>query len=288
MTSQLHRAVPPPRFGFAGPSADEPRAARLQSLWRWPNLAALLLTIPAFYMEEFGGRQADWAAWIYLAAAIVQSMALAHVAHHTHSAATHLRRNGLVLLLIAGLLLCTVLPPAADRHGVLALRLAVAFLSLAHMVWLMRGYFARGSVPHLLVVAVLVLLLCGVGFWWLEPRAATLEDGLWLAFTTAATVGYGDIVPTTLASKIFSVFVVLLGFGVLSLVTASIAAGWIESEERRIEREILHDLHQQLRAVRHDVAALREALQREPVRLQLQQPLEDQRVHGLERQVGDR
>ena len=215
-------------------------------------------------------------------------MALVLVAHITRSARAHLRRNGLVLPLIAGLLLCTVLPERADTPGVLALRLAVAFLTMAHMERLMRGYFARGSVPHLLMLALAVLVLCGVGFWWPEPRAATLEDGLWLAFTTAATVGYGNIVPTTLASKIFSVFVVLLGFGVLSLVTAAIAAGWIESEERRIEREILHDLHQQLKAVRHDVAALREALQREPMRLQLQQPLEDQRVHGLERQVGDR
>jgi voltage-gated potassium channel len=85
-----------------------------------------------------------------------------------------------------------------------------------------------------------------------------LGDGLWLAFTTAATVGYGDIVPSTPASKIFAVFVVLLGFAVLSLVTASIAAMWVESHERRIEREILHDLHAQVRALRQDIAELRD------------------------------
>ena len=128
------------------------------------------------------------------------------------------------------------------------------------MVWLMRRSFARGSVPHLLMLAAATLVLCGVGFWWLEPRALSLEDGMWLAFTTAATVGYGDIVPTTSASKIFSVFVVLLGFGVLSLVTAAIAASWVETDERRIEREILHDLHKQLRSVRSEMALLRAAL----------------------------
>jgi voltage-gated potassium channel len=65
---------------------------------------------------------------------------------------------------------------------------------------------------------------------------------------------------------------VLLGYGVLSLVTASIAAVWVESEERRIEREILLDLHGQLRALRGDVSALRTAVdasnagsEREPV-----------------------
>jgi voltage-gated potassium channel len=129
------------------------------------------------------------------------------------------------------------------------------------------AFFSRGSVLRMLGLALAVLALSGVGFWWLEPRAHTLGDGMWLAFTTAATVGYGDIVPTTAASKIFSVFVVLLGYGVLSLVTAAIAAMWVESDERRMEREILRDLHQQVRAVRDDLVTLRQemASKREPM-----------------------
>jgi voltage-gated potassium channel len=65
------------------------------------------------------------------------------------------------------------------------------------------------------------------------------------------------VVPTTPASKIFAVFVVLLGFGVLTLVTAAIATTWIETEERRIEREILHDLRRQIGTLHADLAALR-------------------------------
>ena len=212
-------------------------------------------------MHMLGGRQAGWAAVIYLVAALLQGLALVHVARATRSPLDHVLRNGLILLLIIGLLTCAVLlPGGADERGLLAVPLVVALLTLSHMVWLMRRSFARGSVPHLLMLAAATLVLCGVGFWWLEPRALSLEDGMWLAFTTAATVGYGDIVPTTSASKIFSVFVVLLGFGVLSLVTAAIAASWVETDERRIEREILHDLHKQLRSVRSEMALLRAAL----------------------------
>jgi voltage-gated potassium channel len=111
---------------------------------------------------------------------------------------------------------------------------------------------------YVMSAALGVLLLSGAGFWWLEPATPTLADGLWLAFTTAATVGYGDVVPTTLASKIFSVFVVLLGYGVLSVVTAAIASAWVESDERRMEREILHDLHREVAALRAEIAALRD------------------------------
>jgi voltage-gated potassium channel len=48
-----------------------------------------------------------------------------------------------------------------------------------------------------------------------------------------------------------------MGFAVLSLVTAAIAAMWVQTEERRIEHEMLRDLHGQLRLVREELAALR-------------------------------
>jgi voltage-gated potassium channel len=121
----------------------------------------------------------------------------------------------------------------------------------------------RVAVPALrrlavqLTVAAALLVFCGAVYWGIEPRTPTLGDGLWLAFTTAATVGYGDIVPSTFAGKLFSVFVVLIGFAVLSLVTASIAAIWVESSERVIEREILRDLHARIHGLSQEIAALR-------------------------------
>ena len=114
-----------------------------------------------------------------------------------------------------------------------------------------------GGLAYLLMLSLSVLAMCGAGFWWLEPSVHSFGDGLWLAFTTAATVGYGDIVPTTAAAKIFAVFVVLLGFGVLSTVTAAIAAAWVETEERRIEREILRDMRTELASLRRELSALR-------------------------------
>lgn len=108
-----------------------------------------------------------------------------------------------------------------------------------------------------LTLAAVLLCLFGVGFWWIEPTTPRLVDGLWLAFATASTIGYGDVVPTTLASRLLAVPVLLLGFAVLSMVTAAIAAIWVESQERRIEREILRDVHAQMRSLREEVAALR-------------------------------
>jgi voltage-gated potassium channel len=168
----------------------------------------------------------------------------------------HLRQNAFDAVLAASLLFSAIGPDGAWAGFSLGLRLVASLLTLLRLMWLLQPAVRRGSLAWLLILAVAVLGACGAGFWWLEPRAKTFGDGLWLAFTTAATVGYGDIVPTTPASKIFAVFVVLLGFAVLSLVTAAIAAMWVESQDRRIEHEILHDMHRQLRELRRELAAL--------------------------------
>ena len=52
----------------------------------------------------------------------------------------------------------------------------------------------------------------------------------------------------------------MLGFGVLSLVTAAIATRWIETEERIIEREVLHDVRHQVATLHQEIVALRQDL----------------------------
>lgn len=119
-----------------------------------------------------------------------------------------------------------------------------------------KRLITRRGLVYSLVLCLSILIFGGIGFWLLEPRVQTLHDGLWLAFTTAATVGYGDLVPTTPASRLFAVLVVLLGLAVLSLVTASLAAMFVETEERQVERDLMHAIS----ALRGEVHALHQEL----------------------------
>ena len=251
-----------PSWGLSVEPPEHGHAVRVQWLWRWPTLVALMATIPAFYLELLSAAPSHLAGTAYLVAAACVAAALLHVGRARGDLLEPLRANPVDVALVIALLLAAVAPPSSTTPWALGLRLGAAFAILLRMVWTLRHLITRGGLAYLLLIAIVVLGLCGVGFWWLEPRAHSFGDGLWLAFTTAATVGYGDIVPTTPASKVFSVFVVLLGFGVLSLVTAAIAANWVETEERRIEREILRDLHRQLKSVHAELAALRNELRR--------------------------
>lgn len=116
----------------------------------------------------------------------------------------------------------------------------------------------RQGLVYSLLLAVAILGLGGVGFWLIDPRIDNLGDGLWLAFTTAATVGYGDLIPHTPASRIFSVLVVLLGLAVLSLVTASLSAIFVEKEVEAEEHEIERTLLSELRVLREELHSLRQ------------------------------
>ena len=122
----------------------------------------------------------------------------------------------------------------------------------------------RRGLWYSLALCLVIMLFGGAGFWMLEPQVITLQDGLWLAFTTAATVGYGDMVPHTHAGRVFAALMVLLGLSVLSLVTASLAAIFVEQEvEDEVhteERKIEHELMREIRALREQVRALDQRL----------------------------
>ena len=248
-------------WGLSRPSALNGAAMRCEMRWRWPVLLALMATIPAFYIELLKDLPTPLAVAIYLLAAAMVVISLWRVARLLEHPRQYLRSNGLDLALVAGLLIAAALPPSIESGPSLAARLLVSMLTLLRMVWAVKSWVTRGGLAYLLLIALMVLGFCGVGFWALEPHAHSLGDGLWLAFTTAATVGYGDIVPTTPAAKIFAVFVVLLGYAVLSLVTAAIAAMWVETSERRLESDLLRDLHAELRSVHEELAEVKRHLQ---------------------------
>ena len=244
-------------------SAQRPPATSVvpSSAWRRIECITLIATIPAFYLAMLGSRRGIGVALYLTAFAVTAFNAWRAFEAETESARANRAQRHLHAFLAVGLLSSAALPQGATAD-LLILRLGTSALIVLRLGELMLPQAWQSGLPHLLGLGIGVLGLCGLGFWWLEPNAHTYGDGLWLAFTTAATVGYGDIVPSTPAAKIFAVFVVLMGFAVLSLVTASIAALWVQTEERRIEHEILRDLHREMRAIRSELADLRHAADR--------------------------
>ncbi len=259
-------------------------------------LIALIASVPAFY-DSMMPTPATWATWMY----VVSGFVVLGWAWSARRAARKTFRGGggvgsrsweqgddtltwgmrpaeerLDWFLGAALLANAVLPQSNESEPALIWRLVIAVLMLYRFIKISLPLLTQTGLARLLLLGAAVLGLCGIGFYWLDPGVKTVNEGLWLAFSTAATVGYGDVVPSSTASRVFSVFVVLLGYGVLSLVTASIAAMFVGTQERKVEREILRDMHAQLKTVHEEIAELREEL-RAARQAPSSEPNEDQR-----------
>jgi voltage-gated potassium channel len=64
-------------------------------------------------------------------------------------------------------------------------------------------------------------------------------DGIWWAVVTITTVGYGDTYPTSVGGRVIAIVVMLVGIGFLSVLTATIASGFVKTERGSETEEIL-------------------------------------------------
>lgn len=252
--------------GLSGVDAhDDPRAVRAWRWLHWMLFALSLLAIPAFYIELAVGPPV----FHIIGRALYSCMsagfagALAWMTYLSRKPKRFLLHNRFDVLILLGA--AASVAWGASPWSSLEWLLRIAFMGLVatRIVVSLGGFFSPNRLLLLLATGVALLAAAGAGFYWLEPNVHTYAEGVWLAFESSATVGYGDMAPTTPASRVFAAFVVLLGYGMLSLVFASIAATFVGHEERLLRREMHRDiksLHAEIVSLRRDVQNLRGAV----------------------------
>jgi voltage-gated potassium channel len=76
-----------------------------------------------------------------------------------------------------------------------------------------------------------------------DASITTFGDALWWTITTLSTVGYGDRFPVTLEGRLVAATLMVAGIALLGVVTASIAA-WFVENLRRTERQVSEDVEE--------------------------------------------
>jgi len=107
---------------------------------------------------------------------------------------------------------------------------------LGHAIWR-----ARAKIIVFLAIVLILVTVTGTVMYEIENEIAgdksqfkSIPDGIYWAIVTMTTVGFGDIVPTTVPGKFLSAFLILVGYSLIIVPTGFVTAEVIESRRRKI------------------------------------------------------
>ena len=247
--------------GLAGVAANERTVAR-----RWAGLFELPMILLAiwimieWYLREKGiysalfGRVTDWGVWLFF---VLETVTLSCLVENK---LRYLRSNWMNLLII-----CTGLPllwgGGTYAAALRALRVLLFLPLLLNTSATMRKVLVRNHLGTTLLIALAFTLMSGLLIAGIDPTIENVWQGIWWAWVTVATIGYGDIVPQSAAGKVFGAVVILFGVGFFSLLTASFSAYFISRGEIEIEEEEIEEIYR-LRDIERRIESMEQTMQR--------------------------
>ena len=141
------------------------------------------------------------------------------------------------------------------------LRVLLILPMLLNVSATIRKVLARNYLGTVLMVALAFTLISGLLMAGIDPAIENVWQGIWWAWVTVATVGYGDMVPESTAGRVFGAIVILFGVGFFSLLTASFSAYFVSRGEVEIEEEEIEEINK-LRDIEDRIAAMEKTLKR--------------------------
>ncbi|APS84073.1 hypothetical protein AVM71_13715 [Piscirickettsia salmonis] len=106
------------------------------------------------------------------------------------------------------------------------------------------------------MVFLIVTVLSGILEAYIDPQVNSVIAGIWWAFQAVTTVGYGDIVPSSVIGKFFSVGLMLIGIGLFSLVSSNLTAYFIDRGQAQKRNKPEKKLRKQLAEINQRLVSL--------------------------------
>ncbi len=224
-------------LGIAGVESQErPAAQKWGKRLEWPMMCVALWIPLQWYLEEthaiapLFARIADWTVWL---AFFFETALLSALVRNKRA---YLFGNWMNLVIITGGM--PFFWQFAPLVGLLrSFRLVLVVVILVRLSKSARKLLTRHQLGNTLAVAFITMVLSGVIVSRIDPTIGTVWDGMWWAWVTMSTVGYGDVVPHSAAGRLFGALLILFGVVLLSLLTANMAAFFIGSDVEKVERE---------------------------------------------------
>lgn len=224
-------------FGLSGVHRKENRrAVTVGRLLEWPMILIAFWIILEWYIDVQSLSPmlltvySDWIIWLFF---LAEMLALSYLVDDKYR---FLKSNwGGLVIIVAGMpVLWNVFPFVG---GFRILRLLVLFSLLFSMSNSAKKILSHNNLGTTLMVSFIVIVFAGTMMAAIDPNIQTPLDGVWWAWVTVTTVGYGDIVPTSSAGRMFAGFLILLGVALFSMLTASFSAFFLSETEGKISSQ---------------------------------------------------
>jgi voltage-gated potassium channel len=248
-------------IGLSGIDPSEnARAIRIGRFFEWPMIFIAIWIVFEWYLEskaeQFIAVTAftDWLIWgFFLLETVILTLAVDNKKRYL------LNNWANVVIVVAGLpILWEAMPHAG---GLRVLRLLAIFIVLMNMSGTFRKIMGRNHLGPTLMVSFIIIVIAGTLMAVIDPNVETPFDGIWWAWVTVTTVGYGDIVPASTAGRLFGSFLILMGIGLFAMLTASFSSFFMQQDEEKLIAEEKSNT-ERLSDITHRIEALEQKLDR--------------------------
>ena len=100
---------------------------------------------------------------------------------------------------------------------------------------LLEHYLERSNLGRLGVTIIAIVLFSSLILFLLDPNMDDLLISLWFVVSTVTSVGYGDVTPSTTIGRLLGIFLIIIGYVILSIFIGSISSFYQEKLMDNVE-----------------------------------------------------
>ena len=122
-------------------------------------------------------------------------------------------------------------------------RVVIVYSRMRRLYRIEGSFIQRSRLLYLLTLTVGLVIISSVSVFILEKdmfgaQINNFSDALWWSISTVTTVGYGDIVPSSIMGRIIGMILMVIGIGIMAALISQISATLVQ---RRLEKKIAFD-----------------------------------------------
>lgn len=250
-------------IGLAGVAKSEEAIARLWGRRLEYMMVLIAIWLPLqWHMENHHtlsyliGQTANWTIWAFFVLETITLLLLVRNRFY------YLSRNWMNLLIIV-----LGLPVIWQQTPLLGMLRGLQLLLMLRLMlpwWNTSVHFlSRNRLGSTLLAVCVTTTLAGVLMAAIDPNFSSPWTGIWWAWQTVTTVGYGDYVPVSFVGRALAIIIMILGLGFLSLLTANFSAYIISRGTNKVVQEE-NMILKKLEEMNHRLKKLEKSMEQKP------------------------